>query len=177
MRSRFKWVLTGILAVIMLCAGLFFLSPRETFTLTVQATLHVPADEERPGTEYRILPNQDGGISRGAHDAEFQKAAFHQGVLATGLGYGPASVRGSFSRTELKSRWDGIPLEADWPFEIALFNTTDGGSFRAYMDLEISTDRMDAKATFYVFYGNGAHPVIRTWEGRIGECIHLNCEL
>ena len=174
-------VICSIVIVCLLLAGVFFwFQYRSSLTLTVQATLYVPSDDAYYIREYngyrpyRISPNQTASI---LYDLDLHKAKFKQNTLTTVFDHGPYSIEGSFSSSELQAHWENIPLEGDWPFCISLYNTSSGRRFQAYMDLELFTDKTQAKATLYIFYEHKAHPEILHWEGIIGEEITFLCEL
>ena len=177
-----KWlVICSIAMACLLLAGLFYWCQyRSSLTLTVQATLYVPSDDAYYKHEYGgyrpswISPNRTASI---LNDLDSHEAKFKQNTLTTVFGHGPHSIEGSFSSTELRAHWENIQLEGDWPFCISLYNTSSGRRFQAYMDLELFTDKTQAKATLYIFYEHKAHPEILHWEGIIGEEITFLCEL
>ena len=180
MHMSTKRILICILAVCLVCAAAWLILQQKELTVTAQATVYIPTDEDYFVTEYngyhpnKVFPNAHCLISG---DADERKASFRKGTVESAFDHGPKTIAGSFSAAELSRYWQDIPLEADWPFKLALYNTSGGRKFQIYLDLEIYADRPNAKATLYVFYPESAHPVIRIWEGNIGDEIAFVLEV
>ena len=182
MKQRRKWLVIGCITIVcLLFAGaLLWFQYRSSLTLTVQATLYVPSDDAYYKREYNgyrpywISPNQTASI---LYDLDLHKAKFKQNTMTMVFDHGPYSIEGSFSSSALRTHWESIPLEEDWPFCISLYNTSSGRRFQAFMDLEIFTDKAQAQATLYIFYEKKAHPEVLYWTGAIGEEITFLCEL
>jgi len=172
MYSLTKRIIIGILIVCLVGTAVWFIFPEKELTVTVQATVYLPTDEDYFVTEYngyhpyKVFPNKHCLISEVTDE---HKASFRRGTINSWFDHGPKVIEGSFSAVDLSRYWQDIPLESDWPFQLALYNTSSGRKFQMYLDLEIYTDRLDAKATLYVFCLESAHPVIRTWEGNVGD--------
>ena len=163
-------------AVLLVLVLLYQLSPfGKGLTLTAGAVVHIALKEAyyvRENVQYKdtwIRPDEAAYLSSGEHGAPYHRISCRNGVIVTGLGYGPTAVKGTFSAARLLKACPALPLENDWEFGLWLFNTSDGKKVHAYLDLEIFTDSMTAKATLYLYYEGYAHPVIKEWTGAVGE--------
>ena len=171
-------------AVLLALVLLYQLSPfGKGLTLTAGAVVHIPTEDAyyvRENGGYKdtwIRPDGAAYLSSGEHGAPYHPILCRNGVIVTGLGYGPTSVKGTFSAARLLKAWPALPLENDWEFGLGLFNTSDGKRVHAYLDLEIYADSLTAKATLYLYYEGYAHPVIREWTGAVGEPVGFGAEI
>lgn len=168
------------LIVLLMGAAGFALLPSDDLTFTAQATVYAATDDacyvsENNGYQlYSVYPYGKGSVWE---DSRKRSVKFRNGAVSTGFGHGPNTLTGYMALDDLREKWEQIPLQADWPFSVSLYNTSEGRKFRVYLDIEIYTDQPDAKATLYVFYPDSAHPVICTWSGKIGEEIRFILEV
>ena len=180
----FGKALAILLAAALLVWLLFFAGGSKNFTMTVQATVLEPTDETYYVQEYGgyirhpVRPKAAAQISSGTHDAPWRQAAFKNGVLTAGFGYGPFAVQGAFDPAALKAADPSLTLDRDWEFGFGSFNThgltdDDDVAVRLYLEVRFETGSDRAEAVLYLFYEGSASPRILNWQGKIGERIRF----
>ena len=169
-----KRIIPVIAAVTLLLAAwgtLRIIQISEMSDITVTASFH---SKNEGGSAVRRMasPQTQAQIGYG-HDPDFRPVRFKDTVLRTGLNYGPVEIRGVIPAESIRTAWPEAPINEDWTFLIAFYNTSSGRVFHMYLDISVDTKTASAQADLYIFEDRRAQPMTAHWEGRLGEPISV----